>query len=68
MKVLLEIKDDKAPALLEVLKGLSYVKTELITDEKFLFINDLKESVKEVNLTKKSKMKLKTLNDLINEL
>ena len=51
MKVLLEIQDDKAPALLEVLDGLPYVKTERITDEKKdAFIADLKESVKQVSL------------------
>jgi hypothetical protein len=30
MKVLLDIKDSKAASLLEVLHGLSYVKTELL--------------------------------------
>jgi len=69
MKVLLEIQDDKAPALLEVLDGLPYVKTERISDEKKdAFIADLKESVKQVNLAKKGKIKLKTLDELINEL
>jgi len=69
MNVLLEIQDDKAPALLEGLDGLPYVKTERITDEKKdAFIADLKESVKQVNLAKKDKIKLKTLDELINEL
>ena len=34
MKVLLDIKDAKAPYLLEVLKGLSFVKTTQLTPYK----------------------------------
>ena len=34
MKVLLDIKDSKARHLLEVLKGLSYVKTKTLSNEK----------------------------------
>lgn len=69
MKVLLDIKDDKAPALLEVLKGLSYVKTEkIISAEKSALIEDLKESIKEVKLAKEGKIKLKTLDELLDEL
>ena len=32
MRVLLDIQDNKAMSLLEVLKGLSYVKTKTISD------------------------------------
>jgi hypothetical protein len=68
MKVLLEINDDNAPALLEVLKGLSYVKTEAIVDEKDDFIAELKESIQQVKSAKEGKIKLKTLDELIDEL
>ena len=68
MKVLLEINDDNAPALLEVLKGLPYVKTETIVDNKAEFITELTESILQVKAAKQGKITLKTLDELINEL
>lgn len=68
MKVLLDIKDNKAMHLLEVLKGLSYVKTKTISDEKSLLIEEMKEAVDNLALVRKGKMKLKSARDLYNEL
>ena len=68
MKVLLDIKDNKATHLLEVLKGLSYVKVKTISDEKALLMEDLKEAAEQVRLHKQGKIKLKTAQDLLNEL
>lgn len=68
MKVLLDIKDDKAKPLLEVLKGLSYVKTKTISDEKALLMEELKEAVDNLALAKKGQIKLKSARDLYNEL
>ena len=45
MKVLLEIQDNKALHLLEVLRGLPYVKTKTISDEKALLIEEIKEAI-----------------------
>jgi hypothetical protein len=45
MKVLLEIKDNKALHLMEVLKGLSYVKATTIKSEKNLLKEEIKEAV-----------------------
>jgi hypothetical protein len=42
MKVLLDIKDDKAPYLLEVLKGLRYVKIKTLTPYKAKVLEDVK--------------------------
>mgnify|MGYP000973999523 FL=1 len=52
MKVLLDIQDSKAEPLLEVLKGLSYVKTTTITKEKAQLIKQIKQAVHEVDLIK----------------
>jgi len=41
MKVLLDIKDDKAYHLLEVLKGLPYVKTRTLTPNEAQILEDL---------------------------
>lgn len=68
MKILLEIKDNKAQHLLEVLKSIPYVKTTLISDEKALLIQEIKESVAELNLVKKGKLKAKSARELLDEL
>jgi hypothetical protein len=68
MRVLLDIKDNKAMPLLEVLKGLSYVKTKTISNEKAILIEDIKEAVENLQLVRKGKMKARPAKDLLNEL
>ena len=69
MKILLEVEDDKAPALLEVLNGLSFVKTQsLKNDRKKIVLKGVKEAVKEVKLATERKIKLKTFDDFLDEL
>jgi molybdopterin-biosynthesis enzyme MoeA-like protein len=68
MRVLLDIKDNKAMHLLEVLKGLSYVKTKTISDEKALLIEELKEAVENLKLVRQGKLKARPAKDLLNEL
>ena len=68
MKVLLDIKDSKALYLLEVLKGLSYVKTTPISNEKALLIEEIKEAVDNLKLVKSGKLKARSANELLNEL
>jgi hypothetical protein len=68
MKVLLDIKDNKAMPLLEVLKGLSYVKTKTISNEKASLMEEIKEAVDNLALARKGKMKLKSARDLYSEL
>lgn len=68
MKVLLDIKDNKALHLLEVLKGLSYVKAKTISDEKALLIEEIKEAVDNLALVRKGKLKARPAKDLLDEL
>lgn len=68
MKILLDIKDSKAKPLLEVLKGLSYVKTKTISDEKALLMEEIKEAVDNLMLVRKGKLKARPAKDLLNEL
>jgi hypothetical protein len=68
MKVLLDIKDNKAHHLMEVLKGLSYVKAKELTPYKAKVLGDLKEAVEELNLIKAGKLKARNAEDLFNEL
>lgn len=68
MRVLLDIKDNKALALLEVLKGLSYVKTKTISEEKAILIEEIKEAVEELKLVRKGKLKGISAKELLDEL
>ena len=68
MKVLLEIKDNKAESLLEVLKSLSYVKVRPLTDAKAKTLGDIKKAVEELKMIKEGKLTGITLQDLLNEL
>ncbi len=68
MKVLLDIKDNKAMHLMEVLKGLSYVKVQTISSEKALLIEEIKEAVQNLNLVRQGKSHGRPVKDLLNEL
>ena len=68
MKVLLDIKDDKPPHLLEVLKGLSYVKTTTISNEKALLMEEIKDAVEELKLIRQGKLKGIPAKQLLDEL
>jgi len=68
MRVLLDIKDSKAMHLMEVLKGLSYVKTKTISDEKAVLIEEIKEAVENLKLVRAGKLKARNAEDFLNEL
>jgi len=68
MKVLLDVKDNKADFVMELLKNLAFVKVETISASKARFLKEFKQAVDEVNLAKQDKVKLKTAEQLLNEL
>ena len=68
MKVLLDIKENKADFVMELLQNLKFVKAEPITRGKEQFLREFKASVDEVKLAKKGKIKLKTADQLLDEL
>ena len=68
MKILLDIRDDKASFFMEVLKNFSFVKAETIAPQKAAFLKDLKGAVEEVTQAKQGKIKLKSADQLIDEL
>jgi hypothetical protein len=68
MKVMLDIKDNKADFVMELLHSLSFVKVEPLSPAKAQFYKELKASVEEVVLAKQGKIKLKTAEELLNEL
>lgn len=68
MKVLLDIKDSKADPLLELLKGLSYVKTTPISEKKAKLIKNINTAVKELELIKLGKLEGITARQLLDGL
>jgi hypothetical protein len=68
MKVLLDIKDSKATHLMEVLKGLSYVKAKTISEEKAKLMKEIKEAVEELKLVRQGKLKGIPAKQLLDEL
>ncbi len=69
MKVLLDIPDNEASFAMKVLKSLSFVKkAKPLSDSTVQLWDDLKEAANEVRLHKQGKIKLKTAQQLLNEL
>ena len=68
MKVLLDIKDSKGEFVMELLESLAFVKAEAISTSKARFLKEFKQAVDEVNLAKLGKVKLKSADQLIDEL
>jgi len=68
MKVLLDIKDNKAEFVLELLHSLSFVKTEQLSKTKTQFLQEFKQSADEVSSAKQGKIKLKSASQLLDEL
>ena len=69
MKVLVDIPDSQATFGMEVLKSLSFVKkAKPFSSSAATLYNELKDASKEVRLHKEGKIKLKTAQELLNEL
>ncbi|CAN5917197.1 hypothetical protein BH24BAC1_BH24BAC1_16940 [soil metagenome] len=68
MKVLLDIKDNKADFLMELLNSLSYVKVKPISDNKAQLIEDLQEAVEEMKEIRAGKKKARDAEDFLHEL
>jgi hypothetical protein len=68
MKILLEVKDEKAPHLVALLKELKFVKATTITPAKALLMKEIKEAVDEMNMVKRGKKKAKDAEKFINAL
>jgi len=68
MKILLEIPDNRAGSLMDVLKSISYVKAKLITEVKAQLLSEMKDAIDEMNLIKKGKKTAHNAEDFLNEL
>lgn len=67
MKLILDVKDDKASFMIEVLKNFKDVKVKPPTNYKAGVLEGVKEAVEEVKLIKQGKLKGIPAKDLIFE-
>ena len=68
MKILLDIPDNKAHSLMEVLCSIPYVKAKPITDSKATLMEEIKEAVEEMKLIRAGKKEARNAEDFLNEL
>lgn len=68
MKVLLDIKDNKASFVMELLDSLTFVKVNPLSAEKLERITSIQESVEELKLIRQGKLKGIPARDLLDEL
>lgn len=68
MKFLIEIKDEKASFMIELLKNFKFVKVKPLTPYHADVLEGLKEAVEEMNLVKAGKKKGKPLSEFLHEL
>lgn len=68
MKLLVDIKDNKADFVLELLDNLSFTKAKMLTPADAKLLVEIKEAVENLNLVKQGKLEARPVNDLLNEL
>jgi len=69
MKVLVDIQNEaKVPFVMEFFGSQSYIKAQPISNDGIKLLKDLKEAMNEVKLHRQGKVKLKTAEQLLNEL
>ncbi len=70
MKLILDIKENRAPFFVELIKSLEYINIlkEVKNKEKSKNIQDLAEAFNDVRLHEKGEKQLKSANELLNEL
>ena len=70
MKLILDIKENRAPFFMELIKSLDYINIlkEVKNKEKSKNIQDLAEAFNDVKLHEQGEKTLKSANELLNEL
>jgi hypothetical protein len=67
-RVILDIPDNKINFFLELAKNLGFKKVQRLSKEQKEFVDDLKDSLNEVELHRLGKIKLQPARDFLNEL
>lgn len=68
MKFVLDVKENKAAALMALLNDLPYVKAKPLTPYRANVLEGIKEAVDEFNLVLAGKKEVRDAEDLLNEL
>lgn len=68
MKLILDIKDDKAPFILELLQNFKFVTARPFSQDNENIIESLNEAVEEMNQIKQGKKQSQSLKEFLNEL
>ena len=67
-RVILDIPDSKINFFMELINNLGFKKVQRLSDEQKEFVDDLKQSLQEVELHRQGKIKLQPARDFLNEL
>ena len=67
-RVVLDIPDDKINFFMELVNNLGFKKVQRLSKEQKEFVDDLKNSLNEVELHRQGKIKLQSARDFLNEL
>ncbi|HZJ36435.1 MAG TPA: hypothetical protein VFD29_07410 [Gillisia sp.] len=68
MKILVEIVDDKAASFLELLRGISFIKVQPLTNAKSELISELREAVEEMKLIRAGKKEVRDAEDFLDKI
>ena len=68
MKILIEVEDQKAEFLIELLKQLKFVKVKPISPYKAEILGGIEEAVDQVNMAREGSVRLKSARDLLDEI
>ena len=67
MKLLLDIEEEKAPFIMELLKNFNFVKTSPLTPYKGEVLENVRDAVKEVNQVKAGRQRAQSLREFLDE-
>ncbi len=68
MKLLVEVKDNKAEFILELLNHFPFTRAKAISPAKAQLLEDLREAVENLNLVKQGKLKARPAKELLDEI
>lgn len=70
MKIILDIRDNRMPFFMELVKSLDFISVvkEVKDEKKSQFVSELAEAFNDVKLFEQGKKKLKSAKELLNEL
>ena len=68
MKMTIEVRDDKAAFILELLKNFSFVKLDEASKEKARVFEGLEQGLKEAKMAERGEIKLQSAREWLNEL